>query len=85
MKEWINDGITYPLYNLPEEECQEDLQAMLAWGNHKPAIVNAELALLIAGNSFGSGRELGRELFCTRGYVGSYIEYDINVTFPQGG
>jgi hypothetical protein len=43
------------------------------------------LALSIAGNSFGSREELGRELFSTRDYVGSYIECDVTVTFPWRG
>jgi hypothetical protein len=50
-----------------------------------PPCVGQLIALSIAGNSFGSRRKLRRELFSTRDYVGSYVEYDVTVTFPRRG
>jgi hypothetical protein len=42
MKLWLTDGIHYLLRELWEAERQEDLEAILAQGNHKSATLNGE-------------------------------------------
>ena len=37
LKEIITDGVTYPLEDLPEDKRKEDLDHMVARGNHKSA------------------------------------------------